>query len=439
MTIRKKLSSPSSWFKAFVLFVILTNLFSLHRACASDHDSSIVDLYGKLRVTGNHIVSQQGEAVALRGMSLFWSQWMGQYYNYECIKWLRNDWQCTVIRAAMGIESGGYLTHPDAEMAKIKIVIDACIDLGLYVVVDWHDHHAQQHQSQAISFFKEIAALYGNTPNLIYEIFNEPEQVSWTSIVKPYSEAVINEIRALDADNIIIVGTPTWSQDVDIAAANPLNFENIVYALHFYAATHKQYLRDKARVALDKGVALFVSEFGTCESTGTGIIDYAELARWSTFMDDQRLSWCNWSIADKDETSAALKSGASAIGHWSSSDLTASGTLIRQKIIAWNEPILSAVKNSERFNYNLESYQINNYPNPFNAQTNLEFFIASPQKVKIDIYNLLGEKISTLLDKQMETGKYNILFNSAELPSGTYFYKMQTEKDAQIKGMKIIK
>jgi len=326
---------------------ILANTPLVSSSFAKENDLRIVDLYGQLKVAGNQIVSQRGDSVALRGMSLFWSQWIGKYYTYDCMKWLRDDWKCTVVRAAMAVEFGGYLTNPDTEMKKVKTVIDACIDLGIYVIVDWHDHHAHNHQAEAITFFKEIASLYGNKPNIIYEIYNEPKQISWADVVKPYAEAVINEIRTIDSDNIIIVGTPTWSQDVDVAATNPLNFENVAYALHFYAATHKQYLRDKAISALNKGVALFVSEYGTCEHTGKGFLDYDEVGKWFDFMDEHKLSWCNWSIADKNETSAALKSGASATGNWSSSDLSESGALVRGKIISWNEPILTAIKKSK--------------------------------------------------------------------------------------------
>jgi endoglucanase len=131
-------------------------------------DGSIVDQYGQLRVEGNRIVNEHGTAVALRGMSFFWSQWIGKYYNGDCVQWLADDWRCTVVRAAMAVESGGYLTNPQAEMNKVKTVIDACLDLGIYVIVDWHDSNAQNHQEQAIAFFKEIAAEYGNTPNVIY-------------------------------------------------------------------------------------------------------------------------------------------------------------------------------------------------------------------------------------------------------------------------------
>ena len=150
-----------------------------------------------------------------------------------------------------------------------------------------------------MKFFKEMASRYGEYPNVIYEIFNEPVKESWTDVVKPYSEAVVSAIRSIDPDNLIILGTPYWCQNVDEAANDPLEGENLAYSLHFYAASHKGELRDKAEAALDKGVALFVTEFGTCVATGNGFLDTAETEEWFEFMDKHHLSWCNWSIANK--------------------------------------------------------------------------------------------------------------------------------------------
>ena len=333
------------FFLAFIFLIIIafpnyTSAHLKHIKYKTATDVTIVQKYRQLRVEGNKIVNQSGDPVSLHGMSLFWSQWEGaRFYNSSCMEWLRDDWKCTVVRAAMGVESGGYLQNPQTEKNKVINVIQACIDLGIYVIVDWHDHHAQDHQQEAIDFFSDIAKQYGTYPNLIYEIFNEPQQVSWTNVVKPYAEAVIDTIRAIDPDNLIIVGTPTWSQDVDTASRNPLDYNNIAYALHFYAATHKQSLRNKATVALNNGIALFVSEFGTCESSGSGFLDSAETETWMNFMESNMLSWCNWAIDDKNETSAALKSGTSSNGGWPTSMLTASGYLIREKLRDINIPL----------------------------------------------------------------------------------------------------
>ena len=335
------------WFTLiFSLAATLLIIFSCSRAADQQKQvtqhKKVVEKFGQLQVIGNQIADQQGNPVMLRGMSLFWSQWMGQYYNYNCIKWLRDDWKCTVVRAALGIGKDGYLENPGQEMQKIRTVIEACLDLGIYVIVDWHDHYAPDHRRDATIFFETIASAYGQAPNIIYEIYNEPEKVSWLDVVKPYADSVIQKIRAIDADNLILVGTPFWSQDVDVASLNPLQFKNIAYTLHYYATTHRQPVRAKAIAALNNGAALFVSEFGTCEHTGTGVIDQQELAAWFSFMEQHKISWCNWSIADKNETSAALSGGASADGGWPASALSESGKLIRDKIRAGNQIFFSA-------------------------------------------------------------------------------------------------
>jgi endoglucanase len=295
-------------------------------------DTLPVVKFGKLQVVGNKIVDKDGDPVQLRGMSFFWSQWIGKYYNAATVKWLKDDWRCNIVRAAMAVEEGGYLLQPVSEKKKVTDVVDAAIDEGIYVIIDWHDHHAFNNTKKAKEFFAQMAQQYGDTPNVIYELFNEPEQVSWTNQVKPYHQAVIDTIRFYDPDNLIICGTTTWSQDVDVAANDPLIGTNIAYTLHFYAGSHKQFLRDKATTALNKGVALMVTEFGTTDASGDGAVDQVETAKWFQFLDEHKISWCNWSIADKEEGSAALKPGAGNSGGWSNANLTTSGRFIKSEL-----------------------------------------------------------------------------------------------------------
>jgi endoglucanase len=270
-------------------------------------------------------------------MSLFWSQWMVQFYTAEAVRWLKEDWNCTIIRAALAVEHGGYLQDPQREMAKIRTVMDAAIENGLYVIIDWHDHVAHQYVEQAKQFFEEIARTCGHQPNIIYELWNEPlNRHDWSTVIKPYHEAVVPVIRAHDPHNLIVCGTQTWSQDVDKAAEDPLASDNVAYVLHFYAATHKQRLRDKANRALDSGIALMVTEWGTSEANGSGKLDEEETRAWLAFMDEHQLSWCNWSVADKDETSAALRPGASGTGGWRDEQISPSGLLVREALRAKN-------------------------------------------------------------------------------------------------------
>jgi endoglucanase len=312
---------------ALIIFLILFFDFSGGQA------QTAVEKYGQLSVIGNNVVDKNGNPVQLKGMSLFWSQEIGKYYNYSAIKWLRDDWKCTIVRAAMAVENGGYLTNPGLEKQKVDSAINAAIQLGIYILIDWHDHHGQRHTAQSQEFFAEMARKYGKYPNIIYETYNEPwGNVSWADSIKPYHEAVIATIRKYDTKNIIVCGSRNWSQDVDEASLNPIKGTNIAYALHYYAATHKQGLRDKAEVALKNGIALFVTEFGTVSANGNGDIDYEESRLWWDFCDKHNLSWCNWSVCDKKESSAALKPGASATGGWDINMLNPSGILVRNQL-----------------------------------------------------------------------------------------------------------
>ncbi|MFC6998848.1 glycoside hydrolase family 5 protein [Rufibacter roseus] len=298
-----------------------------------------VEKYGQLRIEGPHVVDKTGKPVQLRGMSFFWSQWQGGFYNPAAVKWLKEDWQNTVVRAAMGIDHGGYLQNPEREKQKVITVVEAAIKEGIYVIIDWHDHEAHKHTAQAKAFFSEMAQRYGKYPNVIYEPYNEPLQdPDWATEIKPYHEAVIAEIRKHDPDNIIVCGTRMWSQRVDEAASNPIQGDNIAYTLHYYAATHKQELRNIATQAINKGAALFVTEFGTCAADGNGKVDEAESKLWWEFLDRHKISWCNWSVADKDEAASALKPGTSVTGPWTESNLTTSGKLVRNELLNKAQP-----------------------------------------------------------------------------------------------------
>ena len=293
--------------------------------------------HGLLRVNGPKLVGTDGRTVSLAGVSFGWSQWeAAPYYNAKVVNWLQQDWKASIVRAALGVHEKGYLTHPEAEKARVCAVVDAAIAADMYVLIDWHDHHANKHTGLAVAFFSEMARKYGRRPHVIYEIFNEPiKGLTWARDVKPYAEKVIAAIRAIDPDNLIIVGTPNWSQDVDLAAADPIKADNIAYALHFYAGTHKESLRAKAVTAMELGLPLFVTEWGTCEASGAGGVDVASTKAWLDFMREWQLSHCNWGIYDKAETAAIIVPGASTSGGWTAKQLTESGRLAREWVRSW--------------------------------------------------------------------------------------------------------
>ncbi|MGK4006853.1 glycoside hydrolase family 5 protein [Sorangium sp. So ce1036] len=293
-----------------------------------------VERHGFLRVMGNRIVGEtHTEPVQLKGMSLFWSQWGGKYYNANVVNTLVDDWGSTVVRAAMGIEGeDGYLTNAETEKAKVRTIVDAAVAKGIYVIIDWHDHNADMHAELAKSYFREAASAYKDVPNVIFEVFNEPVNQSW-STVKGYAEAVIGEIRGQGANNLVIVGSPNWSQDADVASRDPITrYQNIAYTLHFYANTHRGFLRDKATTALNAGLALFATEWGTCSADGNGQLDLNESQTWLDFLERNHIGWANWALNDKAEACSALNPNARETGGWSSNDLTQSGAWVKSKI-----------------------------------------------------------------------------------------------------------
>ncbi len=298
----------------------------------------------KITTQGNQILFG-GQPGSIAGMSLFWSNdgWGGEkYFNADVVRELKENWNAKLVRAAMGVnpdgatDLGSYIQNRESNVRKVKAVVNAAIEHDMYVIIDWHAHEAEDFRNEAVEFFTEMAQLYGGYDNVIYEIYNEPLAVSWSNVIKPYAEAVIRAIRTHDPDNLIIVGTPNWSQDVDAAAQDPITISsNIAYTLHFYAGTHKQWLRDTASSAMSQGIPLFATEWGTVDADGDGGVDQAETQAWITFLKNNNISHANWALNDKEEGASALVPGASVSGGWSDADLTPSGRLVKDIIKNW--------------------------------------------------------------------------------------------------------
>lgn len=327
----------------FSLFTFLfIGIFTFN---SSIYSQTVVEKYGRLQVNGSHVTAENGDKISLAGMSLFWSNAGdgGDFYNSQTVNHLADDWKNPIIRAALGVKETwdggtGYIDNTAAQKAKIRTVIDAAIAKGVYVIIDWHTHAAEVYKDEAVAFFTEMAELYGNNDHVIYEIYNEPINQSWSD-VKSYATDVIAGIRSKDPDNLIIVGSPTWSQDVDKAAADPIIGDpNLAYTLHFYANTHKQFLRDRALAAMNSGIALFVTEWGTTDASGNGGYNPQESEIWLNFMIENHISYVNWTVSHKNEDSCVVSPGAGIQG-LINGNLTTSGIFIRNHLISRAETL----------------------------------------------------------------------------------------------------
>lgn len=298
---------------------------------------------GRLHVKGTKLVDKKGHEVQLRGVSTHGLSWYPQYVNDKCFAQLHDKWGANVVRLAMYTEEyNGYCSGDAKNRSDLKKLIKKGVRLAkkhkLYVIVDWHilsDGNPNSHKKEAKAFFREMSREFKGYNNVIYEICNEPNNgTSWKEI-KSYARSVISTIRKNDKKAVIVVGTPTWSQDVDQAAADPIKGENLMYALHFYAATHKADLRNKMTAAINKGLPVFVTEYGICDASGNGAIAKEEANRWVQTMDEYGVSYIAWNLSNKQESSSIIKSSCPKVSGFKKSELSDEGrwlyNLLRKK------------------------------------------------------------------------------------------------------------
>ncbi|HZF91526.1 cellulase family glycosylhydrolase [Streptomyces sp.] len=300
-----------------------------------------VGINGQLHVCGVNLCNQYNRPVQLRGMSTHGIQWFSKCYNSASLDALAKDWKSDLLRVAMYVQEGGYETDPAGFTSRVNSLVDMAEARGMYAMIDFHTltpGDPNYNLDRAKTFFASVAARNAGKKNVIYEIANEPNGVSWAA-VKSYAEQVIPVIRAADPDAVIIVGTRGWSSlgvsdgsDETEIINNPVNATNIMYAFHFYAASHQDNYRAAVSRAATK-LPLFVTEFGTVTYTGGGAVDRASSTAWLDLLDRLKIGYANWTYSDANEGSAAFKPGTCNGTDYSSGGvLTESGALLKSRI-----------------------------------------------------------------------------------------------------------
>lgn len=320
--------------------------------------------YGALQVIGTQLCDGNGNAVQLRGISTHGLAWFPDYVNAELFRELHDEWKANVVRLAMyTAEYGGYCSGGDQKKLKQLIAdgVQYATDNDMYVIIDWHilsDGDPNTYKEDAKAFFGEMSETYSGYDNVLYEICNEPNGgTSWSSI-KSYAEEIIPVIRANDEDAVILVGTPNWSQYVDQAAADPITaYSNIMYTLHFYAATHTDGLRSTMAAAIDAGLPVFVSEYGICDASGNGAIDEKQANAWVELMDRYGVSYVAWNLSNKNETSAVFKNSCNKLSGFTQEDLSSSGRWLYDMLAGKGEGMTSGDSRRQTGNENVQGGQ----------------------------------------------------------------------------------
>ena len=315
----------SKWF----FCALSIGLFSTSINAQNYPANSPVALNGKLKVSGTQLVNECGNPIQLRGMSTHGPQWFRNCYSEASLDVLVKDWGISIFRLAMYVEEQGYITNPSGWRQWIDSYVDYCGQRGIYCLIDWHvlnPGNPNAHKDDAIEFWKYMSQKHGQKAHVLYEICNEPNGVGWSD-VKNYATDVVKAIRDNNDNTVIIIGTPTWSQDVDIASSDKVNGTNIMYTLHFYAGSHRGELRSKAQSALNNNAPIFVTEFGTSHASGDANYSPDETKTWISWLNERKISWVCWSFSDKGEVSATLVPGSCDSRNWS--NLSECGQLIK--------------------------------------------------------------------------------------------------------------
>lgn len=323
--------------------------------------------YGALQVIGTQLCDGNGNAVQLRGISTHGLAWFPDYVNAELFRELHDEWKANVVRLAMyTAEYGGYCSGGDQKKLKQLIAdgVQYATDNDMYVIIDWHilsDGDPNTYKEDAKAFFGEMSETYSGYDNVLYEICNEPNGGTGWSSIKSYAEEIIPVIRANDEDAVILVGTPNWSQYVDQAAADPITaYSNIMYTLHFYAATHTDGLRSTMAAAIDAGLPVFVSEYGICDASGNGAIDEKQANAWVELMNRYGVSYVAWNLSNKNETSAVFKNSCNKLSGFTQEDLSSSGRWLYDMLTGKGAGMTSGDSRRQTGNENVQGGQPEN-------------------------------------------------------------------------------
>ena len=354
----------------WIFCALSIGLFSTNINAQNYPANSPVALNGKLKVSGTQLVNECGNPIQLRGMSTHGPQWFRNCYSEASLDVLVKEWGISIFRLAMYVEEQGYITNPSGWRQWIDSYVDYCGQRGIYCLIDWHvlnPGNPNAHKDDAIEFWKYMSQKHGQKAHVLYEICNEPNGVGWSD-VKNYATDVVKAIRDNNDNTVIIIGTPTWSQDVDIASSDKVNGTNIMYTLHFYAGSHRGELRSKAQSALNNKAPIFVTEFGTSHASGDANYSPDETKTWINWLNERKISWICWSYSDKGEVSATLVPGSCNSKNWN--NVSECGQLIKGLISANKIPFEACNGQNNNQNNNENQNNQNNNENQNNQNNN---------------------------------------------------------------------
>ncbi|CAK5125111.1 unnamed protein product [Meloidogyne enterolobii] len=256
--------------------------------------------YGRLSVNNGKL---------LRGGSLWFSQWLTEFYSPNVVRAVKCTFNSNVIRAAIGPEANGYFDNLDQ-------AVNAATN-GIYFVVDLHygfqncdkQDEFEGFTNKAIEFFTRILGKFKGSPNLLLELWNEP-QCTWDKISE-YHSKVLKAIRNIDSNVVCILGTPNASSGPSSeVVSNPLRVSNTLYTMHWYAVKDQAHINSQYHLidnAIKNNIGVFVSEYGDADVTPGATVNIAATTKILHFLDVRKISYMKWSFCNRDEVWSVIK------------------------------------------------------------------------------------------------------------------------------------
>ena len=291
---------------------------------------------GALHVSGTVLADESGQEVVLRGLSTHGLTWFPDFVDEGFFRQLSDSWDLSLVRLAM--YSDIYCSSKKNQQLSLDLIekgIDAAIASDMYVIADWHvlrDNNPLEHKEEAALFFRTISEKYAGSPNILYEICNEPNGSATWADIRAYAQEIIPIIRENDPDSVILVGTPDFDRDLMVAALDPLPFDQVMYSCHFYASSHKDALQAELLAVLEKGLPVFITECGLSESEGSGAVDYDSAKLWFSILKENKLSYTVWSMSNKAESSALFRTIYEPNDRITDKSLSSTGLWVRELI-----------------------------------------------------------------------------------------------------------
>jgi endoglucanase len=215
-----------------------------------------------------------------------------------------NGWYSRVVRLPVYPDAidgqPGWRANPDAYFTNhLDPAVQHCISKQIYCIIDWHyikDYNSSDVDTATRAFWSYVAPKYASTPNVIFELYNEPiypdSWSTWKTIAQPW----VDLIRAAAPKNLILIGGPRWSQNVAEAATNPFTGSNLVYVAHIYPGHGGQSVWDSWFGNSSSSVPYFITEWGWQQggSIPTNGTRSGYGVPFSAYLDSKGVSWTAW-------------------------------------------------------------------------------------------------------------------------------------------------